>query len=87
MTYPPDMDTECVDCCDLLNSLPGVKTFESCCGHGKFKFRVFFHCDSWKSLQAITESLTPGWTVRTSLCGAEPSLCFLLEGPVGSMGP
>ena len=33
MKYDKYMDTECIALCDELNSLKGVKTFESCCGH------------------------------------------------------
>ena len=29
---PDDMDQEYVDLCNTLNTLPGVSTFESCCG-------------------------------------------------------
>ena len=36
------MDPEAVDLCNAINALPGMKTTESCCGHGKYPFIVFF---------------------------------------------
>jgi len=40
--YPSDMDVECIPLCDALNSLPGIQTSESCCGHGSHNFGVAF---------------------------------------------
>ena len=44
--FPDDMDRECVDLCGLLNRLPGVKTFESCCGHCEYRYNIWFFCDN-----------------------------------------
>lgn len=33
--YPEDIDPECTTLCNALNHVPGIETFESCCGHGK----------------------------------------------------
>ena len=38
--YDADMDPECIWLCDVLNALPGIRTFESCCGHGAHPFRI-----------------------------------------------
>lgn len=46
VVLPSDMEKECIGICELLNSLPTVKTFESCCGHLKNRFSVWFFCDS-----------------------------------------
>jgi hypothetical protein len=40
--YDETMDPECVELCDTMNCLPGIVTFESCCGHGKGPFRIWF---------------------------------------------
>lgn len=34
---------------NVLNSLPGIKTNESCCGHGKNPITIFFNVydDEW----------------------------------------
>ena len=50
---PDDMDQECVDLCNTLNTLPGVSTFESCCGHLKYKYSIWFFCDSIDSLSRL----------------------------------
>jgi hypothetical protein len=42
MMYPEDMDQECIPLCDAMNSLPGIKTVSSCCGHGVKHFGIFF---------------------------------------------
>lgn len=36
----------CARLCEAMNLLPGIQTTESCCGHGKSPFRVFFEMDS-----------------------------------------
>ena len=41
---PDDMDKECIALCNTLNRIPGVKTVESCCGHGESPFRLWFRC-------------------------------------------
>ena len=47
------MDKECIPLCDALNSLPDVETTESCCGHCKDRFRIFFKCKNPYSLSVI----------------------------------
>ena len=53
MGYDEYMDKECIEVCDLLNSYPGVKTFESCCGHLKDRYMIFFKCNNFVSLAKI----------------------------------
>lgn len=53
ITFPEDMDKECIELCELLNTLPTVKTFESCCGHGKHPYWIFFRCDSIPALTRL----------------------------------
>ena len=40
-----EMDPEVVQICKALNALPGIETTESCCGHGKERFRIWFRVD------------------------------------------
>ena len=47
------MDAPCIELCDLLNRLPGFKTFESCCGHCKYPYQVLFRCDSLGTLTRL----------------------------------
>ena len=51
--YDGNMDKECIPLCDALNSLPNVETIESCCGHCKDRFRIFFKCKNPYSLSVI----------------------------------
>ena len=39
---PPDMDPECSALCTALNKYPGIRTVDSCCGHGRRPYSVFF---------------------------------------------
>ena len=40
--YDEYMDPEVVDLCNAMNALPGIETFESCCGHNDDQFRIWF---------------------------------------------
>ena len=43
---PADMDKECISLCALLNQYPGLETFESCCGHLKDRYSIWFKCNN-----------------------------------------
>ena len=51
--YDGYMDKECIHICDALNSIPDVRTTESCCGHCKDRFMIFLTCDNSHSLAII----------------------------------
>lgn len=51
--YDGNMDKECIQICDVLNSISDVRTTESCCGHCKDRFMIFFTCDNPHSLAII----------------------------------
>lgn len=51
--YDGNMDKECIQICDALNSISDVHTTECCCGHCKDRFRVFFTCNNPHSLAII----------------------------------
>ena len=40
--YEGTMDPEAVELCDVINAMPGLRTTDSCCGHGKTVFKIFF---------------------------------------------
>ncbi len=44
------MDSECFEFCKVLNQLPGIRTFESCCGHRETPYRIWFIADNLESL-------------------------------------
>ncbi len=51
--YDGNMDKECIHICDALNSIPDVRTTESCCGHCNDRFMIFLTCDNSHSLAII----------------------------------
>lgn len=48
-----DMDKEIVNLCKALNSIDGIETVESCCGHGKEKCRIWFIVNDIKTLNRL----------------------------------
>lgn len=47
------MDKECISLCKKLNSLNDVQTYESCCGHLKECYSIFFFCYSFERLAKL----------------------------------
>jgi len=47
------MDAECVNICDAINKIPGLRTLESCCGHGDYPFRIWFLIDDPRTLPML----------------------------------
>ena len=56
--YDNNMDIECRPLCDVLNSIPGITTISSCCGHGKDPFTIFFHAREVLDLYWIARQLS-----------------------------
>lgn len=93
MNYDDHMDGECIELCDALNDLPGIATFESCCGHGKAPFRIFFHCKELANLRPILEALEHNfalangsrwsWSITVELAASFRGIYFCLEDSVG----
>jgi hypothetical protein len=52
--YKGKMDAEVVSLCDALNACPGIITFESCCGHGKDPFSIYFYATDPVGLFFVT---------------------------------
>lgn len=68
--YDGLMDRECISLCDALNSIEGVRTYESCCGHGKDNFEIFMKITDWDALFFINRCIDcryfqHNWTMRT----------------------
>jgi len=36
------LDPECVNLCRVINSIEGLCTIDSCCGHGNTPYHIFF---------------------------------------------
>ena len=87
---PDGIDVQCVALCKALNLLPGIETFESCCGHGKDRYAIWFTCKRLRDLPALLywfdgcHSGFYSWRVvaRTD-CAMKP-VHFMIEGPVGA---
>lgn len=92
---PPDysdIDAECQSLVAAMNAFSGIRTVESCCGHGERPFRIWFVVDDLSDLPPllywtdVCHTRCGGWcvTVETD-CGMSP-VVFKLEGPVGAFG-
>ena len=53
MKYDKYIDRQCVPLCDAINTIDGLKTQASCCGHNKRSFQVFFGAKSVISLYIL----------------------------------
>lgn len=92
--YDSHMDAHCATICDALNRFPGVATFESCNGHFKEPFRVWFTCSDFASLAAISRiadcrysSTRLGWRLSAQSIDSppipnSPLVCFELASEV-----
>lgn len=57
--YPADVDEELIDLLDVLNSIPGVRTLYSCCGHGREEFYIACAFTSIYTQNALIEYFNP----------------------------
>ena len=89
MKYDEFMDKECIKLCDAINLIPGIKTIESCCGHGKGPYRIFFKAESLDALPDILYCIDGchtgeyGWKVDVGTDCCKSPATFCIEGPVG----
>src|SRR5258708_2531043 len=84
MHYPSDMDAECVPICDALNELPGIRTDESCCGHGRQPHRVFFTAKTIPNLLPVLRGAhSSAWKVEAFCANGSDTAVFMLQGPIG----
>ena len=54
MKYPKDMDPKCVPLCNSLNAIPNIRTIESCCGHDRGPFVLWFRMDDRRRSRYLT---------------------------------
>jgi hypothetical protein len=90
MKYTGKMDPECIKLCDAMNKVPGIRTIESCCGHGERPYRIWFKSKNLKSLPLLLYWFDrchvgyPGWNVSVSTDCAMSPVTFMVEGPIGA---
>ena len=78
-TAPVWMDKEVVPLVDALNAMKGIVTVESCCGHGKDPFYIWFYAESVDTVRPLFElvSTRRGWRIIFQ------DYIFCLKGPKG----
>ena len=57
LEYPGDVDQELLPLLDLINSIPGVRTLFSCCGHGREPFYMVLAFTSAQTRSLIENCL------------------------------
>ncbi len=83
------VDKECVDLCQSISMVPGIRTVESCCGHGEEPYRIWFKADNQRLLPPLLWCFDGchcghyGWHIEaTTDCGMSP-VTYMIQGPVG----
>lgn len=86
---PPGIDKECIELCAAINDLSGIRTIDSCCGHEKYEYRIWFKTKSLRVLPRLLYYFDSchcgfyGWKVIVKTdCGMSP-VTFMIEGPIG----
>lgn len=83
---PGGMDSECVELCNAINLIPGLRTIESCCGHGKSNFLVFLKVEGdlgIENLPKLLYWLDPchvgfrWWCKVKTDCGMSPATFYI----------
>ncbi len=76
---PADMDKECIKLCQAMNQVKGIHTIDSCCGHGKTPYWIFFKAEKLEDLPPLLywfsacHSGVHGWQIVASTdCGMSP---------------
>lgn len=77
------LDKECVDLVKKLNTIKGIKTTNSCCGHLKEPYRIFFQCNDFSSLgllyRCVNRNYSDGkWRIECCCSDGNPTHGFLL---------
>ena len=81
---PENMDYECIELCATLNQLPGLTTYESCMGHGKRPYWIFFRCTELGTISRLGRCLAKNysdnnWEIVVDSVDGEPYGCFWLR--------
>lgn len=60
--YDEYFDKEVIELCKVMNSMEGLVTTESCCGHLKERFMIFFSCNNFSTLAKIFRSVNRNYS-------------------------
>ena len=88
-TPPADLDPEVLSLCRAMNAFAGIFTTQSCCGHGREPFRIWFMATSLEALPALLYWFDAchtgqyGWIVRVYTDCSADHATFMAEGPRG----
>ena len=84
------IDKECVNLCRAMNKLPGISTIESCCGHGKHQYHIWFEATNLDVLPELLYWFDSchcgyyGWNIQAKTDCAMSPVVFFVEGPTGA---
>ena len=78
------MDKECIDLCVALNTLDDIHTTESCCGHCKEPYMIFFDCTDFYTLgklyRCVSRNYSDGmWRIEVCFSDTHPVFGFMLR--------
>lgn len=85
--YDGNMDKECIKLCDILNSYQSIKTFESCCGHLKDRYSIWFFCNDIITVsrlgRCVDHNYSDGkWELLVDSTDTHPTGVFWLRSKV-----
>lgn len=81
---PKGIDHACVSLITRLNQIPGIETTESCCGHLKAPYMIFFQCNDFIQLgrlyRCVNRNYSDGnWRIECNCSDTVPTHGFLLR--------
>lgn len=84
IVLPSNVDSKCINLCNLLNRLPGVYTYECCEGHGSNPYWIFFKCYNIDTLTRLGRTVSPNysdanWEIVVDSTDTKPRGCFWLR--------
>lgn len=93
LDYDDHMDPEMIDLCNAMNSIPGIRTTQSCCGHGEGPAEVYFEADSPAGLFYLSRAVSRRyweygvlWTIMIPDCSDIRPVPYFLLTSVSTWG-
>ena len=84
-----NIDKECVALCEAINKVKGVRTVESCCGHGETPFRIWLRPDNVDDLLPVLYYIDEchcgcyEWKCKIYTNCSMDGVTYMIEGPIG----